>query len=256
MAMKVEVKSFGDSYELSAAVLIYTNVATRHALATKHEVQEIAGRPSIRPGAPFNEQDYQLLVQALAPAQQPRMLWHEPCVLARGLGRMLWWSPPKKRSLFFRRSAHNPQSFDGRGLCACPGLVFLVAEREMFVYAFKGSTAPTRATRLCQAPFFNVWSRGKVCVGNAAVPPADRSEDPQAWEQMFFGSHFTHPNFTEPDRLTVGVDPARFWREQVEKPDARFPEPVLFDLPLTVDDLMQLDLADCLEAIPGATGEF
>ena len=110
--MKVEVKSFGDSYELSAAVLIYTNLATRHALATKHEVQEHAGRPTIRPGAPFNEQDYKVLVEALAPAQQARMQWHDPRELARGLGRMLWWSPPMKRSLFFRRSPHNPRTFD------------------------------------------------------------------------------------------------------------------------------------------------
>ncbi|MEJ8838149.1 PRTRC system protein B [Ramlibacter sp. AN1133] len=254
--MKVDVKSFGDSYELSAAVLIYTNVATRHALATKHDVQEHAGRPTIRPGAPLNEQDYRVLVEALAPAQQPRMQWHDPRVLARGLGRMLWWSPPMKRSFFFRKSQHNPRTFDGRALCPCPGLVFLAAAGELYVYAFKGSAAPTRATRLYQAPFFNVWSRGKVCVGNAGVPPQDRSEDPQAWEQMFFGSHFTHPNFTEPDRLTVGVDPARFWRAQVEKPDAQFPEQVLFDLGLTVEGLIHVDLAARLEAIPRATGEF
>jgi len=254
--MKVEVKSFGDSYQLSAAVLIYTNAATRHALATKHEVREHAGRPTIRPGVPFNEQDYKVLVEALAPAQQPRMQWHDPRELARGLGRMLWWSPPMKRSLFFRKSPHNAQTFEGRALCPCPGLVFLAAARELFVFAFKGSAAPSRTTRLHQAPFFNVWSRGKVCVGNAAVPPPDRSEDPQAWEQMFFGSHFTHPNFTEPNRLTVGVDPARFWREQVERPQAQFPEQVLFDLALTVEDLTQLDLAARLEAIPRATGEF
>jgi PRTRC genetic system protein B len=254
--MKVEVKSVGDSYQLSAAVLVYTNVATRHAFATKHEVQEHAGRPIIRPGAPLSEQDYKVLVEALAPAQQPRMQWHDPYELARGLGHMLWWSAPMKRSLFFRRSAHNPQTFDGRGVCPCPGLVFLAAEREMFVYAFKGSAAPTRTTRLYQAPFFNVWSRGKVCVGNAAVPQQDRSEDPRAWEQMFFGSHFTHPNFTQPDRLTVGVNPARFWQAQVDKPDDQFPEHVLFDLGLTVEDLMQVDLAGRLEAIPRATGEF
>ena len=96
--MKLDVKSFGDSYQLSAAVLIYTNVATRHAFATKHEVEEHAGKPIIRPGMPFNEQDYKVLVQALAPAEQPRMQWHDPRELARGLGRMLWWSPPRKRS--------------------------------------------------------------------------------------------------------------------------------------------------------------
>lgn len=254
--MKLDVKSFGDSYQLSAAVLIYTNSAARHAFATKHEVQEYAGRPIIRPGSPFTEQDYKVLVQALAPAEQPRMQWHDPRELARGLGRMIWWSPPQKRSLFFKKSTYNPETFDGRGVVACPGLVFMATEREMFVYAFKGADAPTRKTKLYQAPFFNVWSRGKVCVGNADVPKEDRRDDPDAWERMFFGSHFTHPNFTQKDRLTVGVNPAHFWKAQLEKPSDAFPEQVLFDLKLTLDDLMQVDLRARLEAVPRATGEF
>jgi PRTRC genetic system protein B len=254
--MKLDVKGFGDSYQLSAAVLIYTNSAARHAFATKHEVQEHAGRPIIRPGSPFTEQDYKVLVQALAPAEQPRMQWHDPRELARGLGRMIWWSPPQKRSLFFKKSTYNPETFDGRGVVACPGLVFMANEREMFVYAFKGADAPTRKTKLYQAPFFNVWSRGKVCVGNADVPKEDRSDDPDAWERMFFGSHFTHPNFTQKDRLIVGANPPQFWAGQLKKPSKQFPERVLFDLDLAVSDLLQIDYAQRLRAIATAQGEF
>lgn len=254
--MKLDVKSEGHGYQLSAAVLIYTNSTARHAFATKHHVEQHAGRPIIRPGSPFTEQDYKVLVQALAPAEQPRMQWHDPRELARGLGRMIWWSPPQKRSLFFKKSAHNAETFDGRGVVPCPGLIFMASERDMYVYAFKGTDAPSRETKLYQAPFFNVWSRGKVCVGNADVPKEDRSDDPDAWERMFFGSHFTHPNFTQNDRLTVGVNPAHFWKAQLKKPSAKFPEQVLFDLGLTVDDLMQVDLRARLEAVPRATGEF
>lgn len=169
---------------------------------------------------------------------------------------MIWWSPPQRRSLFFKKSSHIPETFDGRAVCPCPGLVFMANEREMYVYAFKGTDAPSRQTKLYQAPFFNVWSQGKVCVGNADVPKDDRREDPEAWERMFFGSNFTHPNFTQKDRLTVGVDPAHFWKAQVEKPDAEFPDQVLFDLDLNVDDLMRVDLRARLAAVPRATGEF
>lgn len=169
---------------------------------------------------------------------------------------MIWWSPPQRRSLFFKKSTHNPETFDGRGVCPCPGLVLMAAERDMYVYAFKGSDAPSRQTKLYQAPFFNVWSRGKVCVGSADAPKDDRRDDPDAWERMFFGSHFTHPNFTQKDRLTVGVNPAHFWKAQVDKPDTEFPEKVLCDLGMTVDDLMQVDLRARLEAVPRATGEF
>lgn len=254
--MKLEVKSFGDSYVLSAAVLIYTNPEQRHAFATKHGVEQHSGRPIIRPGSPFTDQDYKVLVQALAPAEQPRVQWHDPRMLARGLGRMIWWSAPQARSLFFRKSKHNAETFDGRGVCPCPGLVFMAAEGQMYVYAFKGKEAPTRKTKLYQAPFFNVWSQGQVCVGNADVPKDDRSDDPDAWERMFFRSHFTHPNFTQKDRLTVGANPAHFWKEQVQQPAPEFPEQVLFDLGLTVDDLLQVDLRSRLDKVPRATGEF
>lgn len=254
--MKFEVINEGDSYKLSAAVLIYTNPHQRHAFATKHEVEPFAGRPVIRPGSPFTEEDYKVLVQAMAPAEQPRMQWHDPRLLAKGLGRMVWWAPPKKRSLFFKKSGHNQATFDGRGICPNPGLVFMATDKDLYIYAFKGASAPTPETRLYQAPFFNVWSRGQVCVGNAARPQNERRDDLDAWERMFFGSHFTHPNFTQKDRLTIGADPAVFWKGQVDKPASVFPEKVLYDLKLTVSDLMQVDYTKRLEAIPAAKGEF
>ncbi len=254
--MKLEVSNEGDSYELSAAVLIYTNKQKHHAFATKHDVEAFAGRPIIRPGTPFSERDYTSLVKAMKPSDQPRMQWNDPRLLARGLGRLIWWSAPKQRSLFFKKSTYNANTFTGRGVCATPGLVFMVMDGSMFVYAFKGDGSPTPATKLFQAPFFNVWSRGKVCVGNAFAPRDDQRDDLDAWERMFFGSHFTHPNFTERDRLTVGVNPIEFWQAQINQPGTSFREEVLFDLRLTVGDLLSIDLPQKLEAIPVAKGEF
>lgn len=254
--MKLEVKCEGQGYALSAAVLIYTDPVQRHAFATKHDVTKHDGRPIIRPGTPFTDQDYKALVQALAPAEQPRVQWNDPRVLARGLGRMIWWSAPRARSLFFKKSHYNAGTFEGRGVCQCPGLVFMATQGRLYIYAFKGQGSPTRETNLFQAPFFNVWSRGQVCVGNADVPKDDRSDDLDAWERMFFGSHFTHPNFTQKDRLTVGVEPTRFWQDQVKQPAPDFPEHVLFDLGLTIEDLLEVDLQSRLDGVPNATGEF
>lgn len=254
--MKLDVSNEGDSYQLTAAVLIYTNTEQRHAFATKHEVQVFSGRPVIRPGSPFTEEDYKSLVTAMAPAEQPRMQWHDPRLLAKGLGRLIWWSAPKKRSLFFKTSSHNSTTFDGKGSCPCPGLVFMATDKSLYVYAFRGKDAPTPKTKLYQAPFFNVWSGGQVCVGNAALPREEQRDNLDAWERMFFGSHFTHPNFTEKDRLTVGINPVEFWQGQVKQPSASFPEAVLFDLHLSVGDLTEVDYASRLQQIRRAQGEF
>lgn len=254
--MNIEVVSTGSGYKLTASVLIYTDAEARQAFATKHDVEEIQGRPTIRPGSPFTDLDYLALVKALEPAQRPGMQWNDSRVLAHGMGRTIWWAQPMQRILFFRKSTHNSSTFDGKGVCPSPGLVFLATDKALYVYAFKGAGAPTPETKLYQAPFFNVWSRGQVCHGSAAAPDAERAGDLDAWERMFFGSYFTHPNFTEKDRLTVGCNPVAFWQQQVERPDTVFPENVLFDIGLTVNDLMQPDLRTRLETVAQAEGEF
>lgn len=254
--MRLNVTNEGDSYELTSAVLIYTNTHQRHAFATKHSVEKFAGRPVIRPGTPFSEVDYAALVRAMAPAQQPGVQWNDPRLLARGLGRLIWWSAPTKRSLFFKKSSYIANTFTGRAVCNCPGLVFMVVDRDLYVYAYAGDRAPTKATKLYQAPFFNVWSQGKVCVGNASAPRDDQREDLDAWERMFFGSHFTHPNFTQRDRLTKGVDPVQFWQQQLASEQPSFPNEVLVELPLTLGDLLAVDLQQKLASVGRAQGEF
>ena len=259
MTMKLEVVNEGDSYALSAAVLIYTNSHRQHAFASKHEVVTLdlgpGPTPSIRPGTPFTDDDYRTLVRALAPKEQPRMQWNDPRVLAKGLGRVVWWSPPQRRSMFFKCSSHAGNAFEARGMAPTPGLVWMGTQQELYVWAYRGNQPPTRDTPLCQAPFFNVWARGQVCLGNAVLPPEDQRDDLDKWERTFFGSRFTHPNFTEPDRLTVGINPIQFWKNQMAKPSKTFPEKVLYDLKLRVKDLLDADLAS-VAAIGTARGEF
>jgi PRTRC genetic system protein B len=252
--MKFEVNNDGDTYSLAAAVLVYTHPHQQHAFATRHFIEEHGGRPVICAGQPFTDADYRQLLQALAPKERPGMQWSDPRVLAKGLGRILWWSAPKSRSLFFKTSSHN--TFDARGIAPCPGLVFMGTERAMYVFAFKGETCPNQDTPLFQAPFFNVWSSGQVCTGNASLPAEDQRTDPDSWERMFFGSHFTHPNFAEKDRLTLGVNPVQFWKELLQAPPAAFPSEVLVPLNLKVSDLLGLDSESLLHGRPRAQGEF
>ncbi len=251
-----EVSNHGDGYQLSAAVLVYTDRAKRHAFATKHEVQMLEGRPTVRPGSPFSEVDYRNLVMAMAPKEQPRMQWQDHRILARGMGKVIWWEPRMSRSLFFRKSSHNAGTFDGKGSCPCPGLVFMSTARALYVFAFKGDQPPTQRTKLWQAPFFNVWSTGQVCVGNAALPGEEQRGDPDAWERMFFGSHFTHPNFTEKDRLIRGANPTEFWKQLLEQKPASFPEDVLAPIGVSVQDLLEVDAESKLHERPRAQGEF
>lgn len=256
--MQVEVTNDGGSYAMTAAVLVYTNRERGHAIATKHEVQRDGDALRIQPGSPLTLPDYNNLVAALPPKDQPRMQWHDSRVLASGVGRLLWWEPPTTRAMFFAKSWSSSKTFDGAGTCGTPGLVFMAQfePAALYVFAFRGGMRPGEQTWLCQAPFFNVWSRGQVCVGNSTLPREDQKSSPDAWMQSFFGSHFTHPNFSEKDRLIKGREPHEFWQQHLTSGSPTFPEEVLVDLDLQVDDLLQVDYQQRLANIKRATGEF
>jgi len=256
--MNVTVENAGGSYELSAALLIYTNAHKQHAFATKHKVELEGERTRIQPGSPMTVSDYANLVKALAPQEQPRMVWRDPRVLASGMGRLLWWEPPQVRAMFFKKSGMNPKTFDANGTAATPALVFMAhfEQRKLFVYAIKGTEAPMLQTTLYQAPFFNVWSQGLVCNGNALFPSEEQQANPDAWVAAFFGSLFTHPNFSQKDRLVRGVEPCAFWRKQLARKGKAFPQDVLVELPLKVQDLLEVDYQSRLQRTERAVGEF
>lgn len=239
--MKFEANSSGPSYKLTHALLVYQSPETHGSYATKHPVGLLNGKPMIRPGSPLTEGDYKALIEGLKPKERPAIEWNDPAILAKGMGRLIWWTPPRKRAMFFKGSSHSVLPVTGNAICPNPGLVFMAGPRTLHVFAFTGDAAPTRQTKLYQAPFFNVWSDGKVCVGNATVPADDQRSNLDAWERFFFGSHFTHPNFGQKDRLTLGVEPCAFWQKQLKRPTKTFPERVLVDIKLTVNDLLALD---------------
>jgi PRTRC genetic system protein B len=110
-----------------------------------------------------------------------------------------------------------------------------------------------------------VWGRGQVCVGNSALPGEEAKDDPSAWTAAFFGSHFTHPNFTEADRLMKGSDPCTFWKRHLTSGAKSFPEAVLVEAPVhdggfdrqcKLGDLLDLDVQQKLSSTRTPKGEF
>lgn len=248
---------------LSGAILIYGGRDHRQSgkaigFATVHDVKSVGGRPEIFPGRLMTEKDLVTIAKDLAAAHEAiATRWIDPRVLATGSDRMIWWTPPGKRSMFFKTSGHVKGTFDGKAACPVPGLVWLAMYGEgLYVYAVKGDARPTMDTQLYQAPLFNVWGRGKVCVGSAALPQEAEQGDMAAWEKVIFGSYFTHPNFGQRDRLVKGISPVTFWKQMVDKPPREFPETRLVKVPLRVGDLLERTLLETLGEWPRPQGEF
>lgn len=264
--LEVSLQESGEAATLSGAILLYGGIAEGRnqylhrgtKFATVHDVQIIAGRPEIMPGRLLTERDLATIAKGVATASESVTTdWIDPGVLAKGQDRLIWWTAPSKRPMFFQQSSYNKDTFTANGVCPVSGLVWVAMPGNgLYVYAVKGSDRPEPRTQLYQAPFFNVWGRGKVCVGSAAPPTEEAKWDTAAWERMFFGSRFTHPNFAEKDRLTKGVSPTKFWKEMVASPTDAFPEKRLVQIPLTVGDLLDRTLLDRLAKLPKPQGEF
>lgn len=260
MMLDIHLAAPKNDLHLRAAMLVYGGRGEHgqaESSATVHHVEMVDERPAIMPGRLVTEADLVNLARSLKSAQQLlETEWLDTRVLARGPDRVIWWSPPGKRAVFFSKSTYNKKTFDAAGMAPIPGLVWMAKPGDgLYVYAFRGSARPTPTTRLCQAPLFNVWARGKVCVGNAQLPDAQHQGDLDAWEKVIFGTRFSHPNFTEKNRLVKGIDPCAFWKQMVAKPPAQFPEERLVDMPFTVQALLELDVTTRLSSLR-AGGEF
>lgn len=259
--MKTSVSVTGSQFEISGAILLYRqnldSVYGRqsNAFATIHAVSTDQQRPQIEAGRPMTEEDFASLVAQLAPKSRPQVEWQDHSVLAKGLGRMIWWTPPMKRAMFFSASKHNTRSFKGQAMCPVPGMVWQATGTSLYVYAFEGDGMPTQETPLFQAPLFNVWASGQVCHGNAVAPVDGKKGETGEWEKFLFGSRFTHPNFTEKDRLILGEDPAMFWKKMVTKPLKSFPVKKLVKIGLKVGDLLAPDFTARASKMT-AQGEF
>lgn len=228
----------------------------RSHLSTKHPItRDSAGRPILGPGALVSMEDVQELTSDLTNGQSA-VQWIEESVLAAGPSRTVWYTPARSVPMFFQPSSHlGEKMVAGQAVLPCPPLVWMTNGQSLFLYAVKDSERPARQSQLYQAPFFNVWSQGCVCHGNAQVPTGADALKPSAWESFFFGSWFTHPNFKWKDRLMMG-DAVQFWSKQLQRPSRAFPLSRLVQVPCTVEDLMTLTAAQLRERMPKAPGEF
>jgi len=227
---------------------------TKAQYATVHDVTDDGAASKLLPGRLLTRSDIDALAKGLNSHEQLTH-WVDASLLATGGGRLVWFTPPGKRTKFFDTSANSAVEIKGHGLLAVPGLVWMATGQTLYVYATKAQGRPEKDEQLYQAPFFNVWSRGKVCIGTASLPTEERALDPKSWEACFFGSRFTHPNFSEADRLLKG-DPAKYWSQQLKRPSKVFDSKKLVEIPLTLDALVCPRFQQRISAIPKARGEF
>jgi len=230
--------NFGHNEKMTAesAIMIYANKET--AFATVHGVAiDAQGKQSLLPGTALTHATIANLVARFSSNAQVGSFLPAN-VISVGLDSLVWWVQPTKRAVFFDC---DPEDGIGKesAVVPHPGLIFAIRDNKWSVFAVKGCSRPDPSTPLYQAPHFNVWAGGQICVGNVDVPKGYSVETMTVWEDAYFNSVFTHPNIHTPMGLVnyKGGSYA-FWRSMLDGKYTEFPEEVLVAQQQTAGDFV------------------
>ena len=103
---------------------------------------------------------------------------------------LVWYNPPVKRKMLFTKELAIPNGYAWQ-----PGLVFMIRDNELSVFATICTGRPKPQTVLFRAPYHNVSDDGSVCLGSARVAkPRSMTYNNILlhYSQLFWASEFSH----------------------------------------------------------------
>lgn len=146
-------------------------------------------------------------------------------------GAVIWYTQPQQRQLFFKKNLGVPN-----GKAYVPALLWKATEEELVLYALKAKGTPALNTPLYDAPFFNMYKSGKVCMGTVSIEKANSLETfICSWEDYFFNSYFSH---LINEHNSVKDNIVQLWQQQVSS-QKQFPNDSLKKTGLTIQNLIR-----------------
>jgi PRTRC genetic system protein B len=214
-------------FELREALLVYHgNKAT---FVTKHEVNaQSKSAPTLGPAQPLTTAFVEWLVRSLGGGVAAEVFPDN--VLAKTDRMIAWWSPTRRRQMFYRNSEEKAEAFNG---CSFPQppLVWRVADGQLKIRALAQNKRPDATTKLAVAPFWNLSDNGTVCTGSMRRPDNASVAAISKWEKGFYESAFTYSNVGRLTRHKGGFD--GLWSELTGERQS-FPLETLIALPQTL----------------------
>jgi PRTRC genetic system protein B len=231
--MKVEV-SIGEMhrFELRDALLIYRE--NRRSFITWHTVTaQKQGPPMLGPAQPLTTAFIEDLAESLSGSAMAEVLPQN--VLAKTDRMIAWWTPRRRRQMYFENAEGKAQQLNGKAFPQ-PPLVWRVANGDLKIRALCENKRPGAQTTLAVAPFWNLSDDGRVCLGSMRCPESVSVASIEAWEQGFYESAFTHANVGRLTRHEGGHD--ALW-DELEGRRRPFPVNTLIRLPQTLAQFVQ-----------------
>ena len=229
---------------LSSAILLYgsrhgggASFATIHPVTVDEENGAVIGA-----GRPFDEKALKQLAADLVSTMQVKSGILPTNVLSVGGSHIMWWSPPRRHTYFFdtrtRINSDDSGVSVGKrcGEAFGPGLIFLVKDGEMRLFAVKGKERPEAKTPLFHAPLMNVYEDGRLCTGSMNKPDSTLADSIAEWEQSFWDAAFSHPNHAKAVNYKGGLHALSI--DLLDGKFRKYPELVLRSMKMTLQDVV------------------
>lgn len=187
----------GSLYQPKCALLFYEKVGLDNQTFVEHYDVDDSG--NLANAHPLTVREAQALARALHTDREKSKAFLKPIgIMPTNVlhinpsenGSVIWFSKAGQRQLFFVEGLDIPN-----GMAAVPPMLWIGSKKCLSVFALAGNRRPTANTPLYDAPFFNVYANGKVCMGtvNVDIEKSASLEDfMRAWETYFFNSYFSH----------------------------------------------------------------
>lgn len=214
-------------FELHDALLVYgdrqDSFVSRHRVTTHDDAP-----PSLGPAEPLTVAFIESLVRSLGGNSAAEVLTEN--ILAKGNRMICWWTPARRRQMFYANSEGKAAALNGC-IFPQPPLVWRVDGGSLKIRALLEDRRPLAETHLAVAPFWNLSDDGHVCTGSMRRPDSAAVAAVIDWEKGFYESAFTHANVGRLTRHDAGFE--GLWND-LEDSDTPFPIRMLISLPQTL----------------------
>lgn len=228
---------------LTKAILIYETKAgyrgTITSYASVHPVCNIGTEKNpkthIMPGETITTESLLQLLGSLGDQYIINTELIPETVLSYSPSHLVWWMPAGMKRVFFNNRELGKKS----KVVPHPPLLFVVHQKQWFVFSLDSNTRPGKDTVLNHAPYFNVYDSGNICIGTASIPDKISTDSIPVWEAAFFNSEFTHVN-GQVKKVSHPNGEYAFWKEMLEgKYGDSFPYQYLVPFKLKLTDVLQ-----------------
>lgn len=229
------------SYNPTLAIVVYQNKEGEHGSTPFYlESHAINDAGQLLEGRPLKSETIAGMVEVFRDRHQqetrisgdiPQNLLH----YTPGTGgeyTMIWHCAASQKMLHFTAEVKLKS-----GPAHVPPLLFIATASTLKVFALPSARRPGPKTKIRFAPFHNVNTHGRVCLGSAKVklPAVKTFENLIAyWEEMFWGSKFSavHNDGAVSGGLTA------LWKSLLRKPATPFPMAKLNPSTITYQSLI------------------